>query len=546
MRRIQSFTWAAIIAIMLVSGCNLGATPPPAATDEPPPSPTAEPPTATAETVPTEAVTTTPVTIDIAGPPMQVGSRYTYVDGTVLVAVPGGPFTMGYNFADNPVREVTVGDFWIYSTKVTNSQYALCVQLGECTPPDKEKNPSYGDARYIKYPVTGVTHAQAVDYCTFVHGRLPTEAEWEKTARGPDGNIFPWGDEAPNCTLLNYKFCVGRTTWVNEYKSGVSYYGAFDMSGNAREWAADWYSPTYNIENPIPDPLGPDFGEKRSVRGSSYQDSANPTIAAHRFSLDPLESLPDLGFRCVIEDPTYFAPWCEQSVYVGTGADGSQPNCQPAVKCNDVSIKQSPNCTPNYSPYTIVTFNVSNTPPNDYTYSLDGCFPDPDGDGSVNKFLCYPDGAGTAVTTGSCTYEAPAGCKVCPEHYTLNGDVCVWDGSSTSGRACLPGSTFNPLTNCCTAIPGSGTDVTICPAGTYPLNGACIDNPKGVVDTDTQTVIFDKCAPPVTVTPKTPGGGDDDGGDGSCTEPADGCRKVTGGQAPYWNPATCSCQSTPP
>lgn len=542
MRRLQPFTWMGMIIVLLLSGCNLGVVTP-TTEIESQPSPTLEAPISTVEVTPSETATDAPVVIDLAGPPMQVGSRYTYVDGTVLVAVPGGPFTMGYNFADNPVREVSVGDFWIYSTKVTNSQYALCVQFGKCTPPDPEKNEIYDDPYYLKYPVTGVTHAQATDYCSFVHGRLPTEAEWEKTARGPDGNIFPWGDEAPNCNLLNYKFCVGKTNWVNEYKNGVSYYGAFDMSGNAREWAADWYSPTYNIENPIPDPLGPDFGEKRAVRGSSYQDSANPTIAAHRFSLDPLDSLPDLGFRCVIEDPTYFAPWCQQLTYVGTGVDGSQPDCAPIVECNDVSINQSPNCTPNYSPYTIVTFNVADTPPPDYTYNLDGCFPDPDGDGSVHKFLCYPSDAGTASTVGSCTYSVPAGCEACPEHYTLDGDTCVWDGSRTSGTMCLPGSTYDPLTQCCTALPNSGTDFTLCPAGTYPLGGVCVDDPTAVVDVEIQDVIFDKCSVPVTVTPKIPG--DDDPGE-ECSEPVDGCRKVTGGQSPYWNPVTCACQATPP
>lgn len=535
MRRYRSLIWLTMILILLLSSCNLGATPPTDST-EPPPDAATETSTATNEPLPTETATSAPVTVDLAGPPMELGSRYTYVDGTVLVAVPAGAFIMGYNFADNPVREVTVGDFWIYSTKVTNTQYALCVQSGKCTPPDPESSPTYGDARYVKFPVTGVTHAQAADYCSFVHGRLPTEAEWEKTARGPEGNIFPWGDEAPVCNFLNYKFCIGKTTWVNEYKKGVSYYGVFDMSGNAREWAADWYSPTYNIENPIPDPLGPDFGEKRSVRGSSYQDSANATIAAHRFSLDPLESLPDLGFRCVVEDPAYFAPWCEQLLYIGSGLDGSQPDCQPDVDCNDVSINQSPNCTPNNSPYTIVTFNVADTPPPDYTYNLDACFPDPDGDGSVNKFLCYPpDGGGviTATTSGSCTYTAPVGCETCPPHYNQVGDTCVWDGSGTSGVACLPGSTYDPLTKCCTAISGTGTDFTICPAGTYPLGGVCVDDPSAAVDSQADDVIFNSCVP------HTP---NDDPGDevgGGCPTPPQDCSQTTFPSS--WSDTQCCC-----
>ncbi|MFN3492712.1 MAG: formylglycine-generating enzyme family protein, partial [Anaerolineales bacterium] len=94
-------------------------------------------------------------TIDLAGPLMEVGSTYRYVDGTLLVAVPGGKFIMGGDKEDNPVHEVTVSDFWIYSTKVTYAQYAACVAAGHCTPPDPENNPIYKDYKFINFPVTG-------------------------------------------------------------------------------------------------------------------------------------------------------------------------------------------------------------------------------------------------------------------------------------------------------------------------------------------------------------------------------------------------------
>jgi len=540
MKRFRSFVGMTLTVFLILSGCNLGQTPTPEPVDVPDQPPATEvdvQPSATLEIVPTETSTLPLVTIDLAGPPMEIGSRYTYVDGTILMAVPGGIFTMGYNFADNPEREVSVGDFWVYSTKVTNTQYALCVQQGKCTPPDPQNNPTYSDPRLLKYPVTGVTYAQAADYCSFVHGRLPTDAEWEKTARGPEGNIFPWGDEAPGCNLLNYKFCTGKTNWVNEYKKGVSFYGAFDMAGNAREWAADWYSPTYNIENPIPDPLGPDFGEKRSVRGSSYQDSADPSISAHRFSLDPEQSLSDLGFRCVVADPTYFAPWCEQPTYVGASLDGSQPDCVPTVNCNDVDVNQAPNCTADYLPYTIVTFNVTDTPPADYTYNMDGCLQDPNGDGSVNKYLCYPgDPTGQATTAGSCTYDIPTGCGVCAPHYDKSGDACVWDGSSTGGAACLPGSTYDPAAQCCISTPGTGMDYTLCPSGTYPLNSACVDTPKAVVDSVIVDVLFNSCTPPSTGG-KDPGEPEDGDTGGGCTLDPKSCT----GRTPVFCSATCSC-----
>ena len=126
-----------------------------------------------------------------------------YVDGSILVAVPGGPFTMGHGGSDNPEHTVTLSDFWIYQAKVTNQQYALCLQAGKCKAPDPIDDFTFKDATHANDPVVGLNYSQGSDYCSFVHGRLPTEAEWEKTARGPQGNLYPWGSNAPVCDLLN-------------------------------------------------------------------------------------------------------------------------------------------------------------------------------------------------------------------------------------------------------------------------------------------------------------------------------------------------------
>ncbi|MBK9782250.1 MAG: SUMF1/EgtB/PvdO family nonheme iron enzyme [Anaerolineales bacterium] len=457
-------------------------------------------------------------TVDLAGPPMEVGSKFLYVDGTVLIAVPGGPFTMGYNFADNPEREITVGDFWMYSTKVTNRQYALCVQAGKCTPPDPTNAPSFSDTKFTNFPVTGVTHTQAAEYCGFVHGSLPTEAQWEKAARGPDGNIFPWGNGAPTCSLTNYGLCKGQTNSVNDYPDGKSFYEAWDMAGNVREWVADWYSPVYNVESPVQDPLGPELGEKRSVRGSSYADSANITIAAHRFSLDPAANAEDVGFRCVVTEPTYFAPWCELVGYAGIGPDGSPAECTPTVQCNDVNVNVEPFCDPQtQNTFTIVTFEMSNNPPMDWAYDAPGCNPiSGEQTPTKDKFLCEPPGSGgTATTTGSCTDVA--GCAAtCPMHYTKDGDKCVWDGSGTEGTACLPGATYDPLTQCCTATPGTGVDFGLCPVGFYELGGVCVPNPTAFVDTASAPItIIPSCIDPTDEPgddPGDPGGGEPGGG----------------------------------
>ena len=507
MKRFIYFISIVTLASIILSACAGDAEPSatalPAVTE--PPAAT-EAPAATEPPLAVEPVATIR-TIDLAGPLMELGSKYLYVDGTTLVAVPGGPFIMGYNSADNPVHEVTLSDFWIYSTKVTNSQYALCVQTGKCSPPDPVNSPTYNNYRYINFPVTGVNYGQGAEYCAYVHGRLPTEAEWEKTARGPDGNLFPWGDNGPACNLLNYKFCEGKTTAVNDYTKGVSYYGAFDMSGNAREHAADWYSPTYYTESAalLKDPLGPAFGEKRSVRGSSYQDSADPSISAHRFSLKPTENLPDLGFRCIVEDPTYFAPLCTQLAFIGTGPNGEEANCTPQVACNDVDITQGENCSgdPAWQKFTIVTFDLADYPPNSWSYSVPGCPAVPGAQvlvgGNVvkDKLQCDSPGPFTAHVEGSCTDTASC-VSACPANYDKVGDLCQWNGSGAIGTECIAGTTYDPVNQCCSATPGTGADFDLCPAGFYPVDGACYANPPKIEETIVQDVTFiDVCSPPV-------------------------------------------------
>lgn len=479
---------------LILSACNI-----PFTGEASTPAPTEEP---TIPDIATEAPATL-VPIDLAGPVMAVGSKYPYVDGTILVGVPGGTFIMGYNGEDNPVHEVTVGDFWIYSTKVTNSQYSLCVASGKCIPPDEKNNPLFGDLSHANYPVTGVNYEQATQYCSFVNGKLPTEAQWEKTARGPEGNIFPWGDEAPACNLSNYLACVGKITPINEYEEGVSFYSAFDMAGNAREWVLDWYSPFYYSVSPTENPLGPELGEKRSVRGSSYQDGADSALAAHRFSLNPIQNLPDLGFRCVVGDPTYFAPACEQVGFIGTGPNGEEANCTPNLKCNNVSVSQAPLCTPRLVPYTIVTFNLSDNPPDGWSYDVPGCSQI----SGEDKFVCNPEGPYTATVEGSC--DGTNTCQPsCAEGYVNENGVCTWKGGETLGTQCLPGSTYDPLTQCCSATPGTTTSYDLCPAGYFLSDGVCYADSSFTKDKESLNVVFNSCEPP-----KDNGGG----GGPSCT-----------------------------
>jgi formylglycine-generating enzyme required for sulfatase activity len=156
-----------------------------------------------------------------------------------MAFVPGGTFQMGSEEEDAlanddefPRHSVTLDSFWIDQTEVTNAQYALCVAEGEC-----EESAYADDSRYNgdDYPVVGVSWYDANDYCTWADARLPTEAEWEYAARGEEGYIYPWGNDAPTCEFAQFYGCPKDTIPVGSLTDGASWVGAMDMAGNAWE-----------------------------------------------------------------------------------------------------------------------------------------------------------------------------------------------------------------------------------------------------------------------------------------------------------------------
>jgi formylglycine-generating enzyme required for sulfatase activity len=223
--------------------------------------------------------------------------------GPELIAVPAGEFLMGCNTAaDNQCKEdekpghlVTLSAYEIGKTEVTQEQYAGCVDAGACSLPFCE-----WDCATPGMPAGCVTRDQAIAYCAWAGGRLPTEAEWEKAARGTDGRKFPWGEQPPDCTLANLAGCSGERAPVDAHPAGASPYGALDMAGNMVEVVADFYDPAYYGSAPATDPKGPAaVPNNRYVgRGGGWRSDAEWHRTSVRDMYDTEDEGTSLGFRC--------------------------------------------------------------------------------------------------------------------------------------------------------------------------------------------------------------------------------------------------------
>ncbi len=224
-------------------------------------------------------------------------------DGMEMVYVPAGEFLMGSpdgegDADERPQHTVYLDAYYIDKYEVTNAQYRLCFEAGVCDRPPRSWDVSM--FKPLKQPVVGVSWYDAAAYCRWAGARLPTDAEWEKAARGTDGRRYPWGNQDPHCELANGWGCEGWPDTVGSYPAGASPYGALDMAGNVGEWIADWYDPDYYATSPDRNPLGPETGKWRVVRPGRYQVQWRHLRSANRYSMHPAAADVGIGFRCAM------------------------------------------------------------------------------------------------------------------------------------------------------------------------------------------------------------------------------------------------------
>jgi formylglycine-generating enzyme required for sulfatase activity len=225
-------------------------------------------------------------------------------DGAPMVLIPNGEFVMGSTAAsdERPAHRVNLDAYYIDTFEVTISRYAKFLEAVTTQQAPHQWNTvkltEDGDR-----PVIGVNWSDADAYCRWTEKRLPTEAEWEKAARGTDGRKYPWGDDEPREGMANFSRCCGWSGFgllaaVGTHQAGKSPYGVFDLAGNVWEWVADWYDPQYYKTSPDRNPTGPASGRDKVMRGGSWSNRASDLRASTRDKVSPTYRNFSIGFRC--------------------------------------------------------------------------------------------------------------------------------------------------------------------------------------------------------------------------------------------------------
>ncbi|HEY3353933.1 MAG TPA: SUMF1/EgtB/PvdO family nonheme iron enzyme [Polyangia bacterium] len=241
--------------------------------------------------------------------PAKPAARPASPDAVAMALVPAGKLLMG-SAADagqadeRPAHEVQLDAFELDLHEVTVARYGVCVAAGRCAAPGAGTGCNAGADGRGEHPANCVDWNQAAVYCAWAAKRLPTEAEWERAARGDEARPYPWGNEAPSCARAVISDgghgCGRDATWpVGSKPSGASPFGVHDLSGNVWEWVADWYDREYYAKSPPRSPPGPAVGKTRVLRGGGFTDATPGNLrAANRDHAPPGSRSRLLGFRC--------------------------------------------------------------------------------------------------------------------------------------------------------------------------------------------------------------------------------------------------------
>jgi formylglycine-generating enzyme required for sulfatase activity len=225
-----------------------------------------------------------------------------------MVVIPAGEFWMGAEDGlqdARPIHRVYLSSYWFDKYEVTNALYRRCLEGGGCTPPKDLQ--AFDDPQRMQHPVTNITWSQARSFCQWQGKRLPTEAEWEKAARGTDGRRYPWGNDGNvvKNRVKNGERTAGSngTEPIGRQVSTVSAYGVFDLIGSVSQWVKDWYAEDFYQASPARDPQGPLRGSFRVLRGGEWNEKPPDLRASYRGWDEVTYWGPTLGVRCAEDVP---------------------------------------------------------------------------------------------------------------------------------------------------------------------------------------------------------------------------------------------------
>ncbi len=338
-RRVPGRLLFALAGIFVLAIIGIRAVNPPAVTPTPPP--VAGVTLTTTNTVTETAVVPSMTSTALSNPALTVtpelasgSTRVRDIDGMVQVYIPAGEFMMGSDderfYNSQPEHVVHLDAFWIDQTEVTNEKYAQCVEERYCFRPKYSTswnfNNYYLDSNYANYPVVWVSWEDAERYCAWAGSRLPSEAEWEKAARGTDARIYPWGNSEPTRRISDIPY---DSVPVGSFKDEESPYGVLDMTGNVGEWVHDWFDIGYFARSVTQNPLGPVVGDERVTRGflkyaGNYFETPD---AVHRSGRPGTKSDYLTGFRCA--SPTGNLPARPRYTATPLPVDDSEPMAPP-------------------------------------------------------------------------------------------------------------------------------------------------------------------------------------------------------------------------